>query len=172
MRKFRMLAGCECSGEVRNAFAARGWEAWSADIEPSETPVMTFVAAENRWVNVPDQPEAGTRVRHYQGDVRDLFKITHPVNRVRGYEILHRHAGTIGGPEQNLWDLFIGFPPCTHLSLAGAVWWKQKRVTRVGPGGEYPLPSVQDEAADFFMEMTRAPAPHSRSTAQLPARDR
>lgn len=34
----RMLAACESSGRVRDAFAARGWDAWSCDIEPSETP--------------------------------------------------------------------------------------------------------------------------------------
>jgi hypothetical protein len=33
-----MLAACESSGRVRDAFAARGWDAWSCDLEPSETP--------------------------------------------------------------------------------------------------------------------------------------
>lgn len=33
-----MLAACEQSGRVRDAFAARGWDAWSCDILPSETP--------------------------------------------------------------------------------------------------------------------------------------
>jgi site-specific DNA-cytosine methylase len=34
----RMLAACESSGRVRDAFAARGWDAWSCDLDPSETP--------------------------------------------------------------------------------------------------------------------------------------
>lgn len=34
----KMLAACESSGRVRDAFAARGWDAWSCDLEPSETP--------------------------------------------------------------------------------------------------------------------------------------
>lgn len=35
----RVLVGCEYSGRVRDAFAARGHDAWSCDIEePSETP--------------------------------------------------------------------------------------------------------------------------------------
>ena len=34
----RMLAACESSGRVRDAFAARGWDAWSCDLEPSESP--------------------------------------------------------------------------------------------------------------------------------------
>lgn len=149
----RALVGCEMSGEVRDALAAAGYwdEVWSADILPTERPVMTFVAAENRWEHTPSRPENGSRVRHYQGDVRDLFEITHPVNRMRGYEILHRHMGNIGGPEQRLWDLFIGHPPCDHLSQAGAVWWRSKDATRGGDGR-------MQEGAAFFMEMVNAPA--------------
>lgn len=41
---------CEYSGRVRDAFAARGWEAWSADLLPAERPG-----------------------NHHQGDVRELF---------------------------------------------------------------------------------------------------
>jgi hypothetical protein len=33
----RILIGCETSGVVRNAFAALGHDAWSCDLEPSET---------------------------------------------------------------------------------------------------------------------------------------
>lgn len=34
----RVLVGCEFSGVVRDAFAARGHDAWSCDLLPSETP--------------------------------------------------------------------------------------------------------------------------------------
>lgn len=34
----RMLVACEFSGTVRDAFTARGWDAWSCDLLPSETP--------------------------------------------------------------------------------------------------------------------------------------
>lgn len=34
----RFLAACESSGRVRDAFAARGWNAWSCDLLPSDTP--------------------------------------------------------------------------------------------------------------------------------------
>lgn len=34
----RILVGCEFSGTIRNAFAAKGFDAWSCDLEPSETP--------------------------------------------------------------------------------------------------------------------------------------
>lgn len=32
----RVLVACECSGRVRDAFRAKGHDAWSCDIEPSE----------------------------------------------------------------------------------------------------------------------------------------
>jgi hypothetical protein len=47
----RVLVACEYSGIVRDAFAARGWEAWSCDLLASERP-SPF---------------------HYQGDVNDLL---------------------------------------------------------------------------------------------------
>ena len=38
VKPLRVLVACECSGVVRNAFAALGHDAWSCDIVPSETP--------------------------------------------------------------------------------------------------------------------------------------
>ena len=46
----RILVACEYSGRVRDEFAARGWDAWSCDFEPSDT-----------------------EGQHYRGDVRDLL---------------------------------------------------------------------------------------------------
>ena len=46
----RVLVACEFSGVVRDAFAARGWDAWSCDLLASEKPG-----------------------NHYQGDVRDML---------------------------------------------------------------------------------------------------
>jgi len=34
----RILVACEFSGTVRDAFKARGWDAWSCDLLPTETP--------------------------------------------------------------------------------------------------------------------------------------
>ena len=48
----RVLVGCEESGVVRRAFAARGHDAWSCDLIPSRD-------------NSPN---------HIIGDVRDLLK--------------------------------------------------------------------------------------------------
>ena len=46
----RVLVACEFSGRVRDAFQAAGWDAWSADLLPSEGPG-----------------------NHYQGDVRETL---------------------------------------------------------------------------------------------------
>ena len=39
----RVLVACEFSGIVRDAFAAKGHESWSCDLEPSETPGNHFI---------------------------------------------------------------------------------------------------------------------------------
>ena len=57
----KVLVACEFSGTVREAFAAKGHDAWSCDIEPTDIPG-----------------------KHYQGDVKDILKegwdmmIAHP----------------------------------------------------------------------------------------------
>lgn len=57
----KILVACEFSGTVREAFAAKGHDAWSCDIEPTD---------------IPGQ--------HYQGDVNDILNegwdmmIAHP----------------------------------------------------------------------------------------------
>lgn len=39
----KVLVACEFSGSVRDAFAARGHDAWSCDLVPSETPGQHYV---------------------------------------------------------------------------------------------------------------------------------
>lgn len=75
----KVLVACEYSGTVRDAFLAKGHEAMSCDLLPTESPGP-----------------------HYQGDVRD---------------VLDRD-----------WDLMIAHPPCTHLAVSGARWFKDKQV--------------------------------------------
>ena len=55
---------------------------------------------------------------HYQGDVRDIL--------------------------DDRWDLMIAHPPCTHLAVSGARWWKDKLVE-------------QAEALDFVRLLLDAP---------------
>lgn len=42
------------------------------------------------------------------------------------------------------WDLMIAHPPCTHLSVSGARWFKNKKLE-------------QKEAVSFFMRLINAP---------------
>jgi hypothetical protein len=59
---------------------------------------------------------------HYQGDVRDVI-----------------HAQ---------WDLMIAHPPCTHLAVSGAAWFKNKKAD-----------GRQAAAISFFMELVKADIP-------------
>lgn len=93
----RVLIACEYSGTVRDAFIARGHDAISCDLLPSETPGP-----------------------HYQGDVRDILG--------------------------DGWDMLIAHPPCTHLAVSGARWFKDKA-------------QEQTEALDFVRLLLAAPIP-------------
>jgi len=93
----RILIACEYSGTVRDAFRARGHDAMSCDLLPTERPGP-----------------------HYRGDVFDI----------------------IGDG----WDMMIAHPPCTHLAVSGARWWKDKR-------------EQQAEALGFVRALMAAPIP-------------
>ena len=91
----RILVACEYSGVVRDAFLARGHDAVSCDLLPTDAPGP-----------------------HYQGDVRDMLN--------------------------DGWDLMVAHPPCTHLAVSGARWFKEKR-------------QEQAEALDFVRLLLDAP---------------
>jgi len=97
--KPRVLVACEYSATVRDAFRARGFDAWSCDLLPTE--------GDPRW--------------HIQGDV-----------------LPHLGDG---------WDLLVAHPPCTHLAVSGARWFKTKQ-------------KEQAEALDFVRALLNAPIPH------------
>jgi site-specific DNA-cytosine methylase len=44
------------------------------------------------------------------------------------------------------WDMMIAFPPCTHLAVSGARWFKEKQKD-----------GRQQDAIDFFMKLINAP---------------
>lgn len=89
------MVACEFSGRVRDAFAARGHDAMSCDLLPSEA-----------------------LGQHYQGDVFDL--------------------------DLSSFDLMICHPPCTHLAVSGARWFKDKL-------------TEQAEALNFVRRLLDAP---------------
>ncbi len=59
----RILVGCETSGVVRRAFAARGHDAWSVDLLPSEDGSNHHITGD---------------VRDHLGDGWDLLAVMHP----------------------------------------------------------------------------------------------
>lgn len=59
---------------------------------------------------------------HYKGDIKDILTTQH-------------------------WDLMIGHPPCTHLAVSGARWFKDKLVE-------------QEEALEFVRLLMNAPIEH------------
>jgi hypothetical protein len=48
--------------------------------------------------------------------------------------------------DRRAWDLMIAFPPCTHLAVSGARWFKDKR-------------TEQENALDFVRVLMDAPIP-------------
>ena len=64
-------------------------------------------------------PEDGDNAHHFTGDVRKIIK-------------------------PKLWDMMIAFPPCTHLAVSGARWFKDKQ-------------KEQQEALDFIRLLLDAP---------------
>jgi len=91
----RVLVACEFSGIVRDAFAARGHDAWSCDYLPSERDGQ-----------------------HIQCDVLNVVR--------------------------DGWDMLIAHPPCTHLAVSGARWFKDKA-------------KEQSQALDFVRRLLNAP---------------
>lgn len=82
----RVLTVCEKSARVRDAFRARGHEAYSVDIEPTD------------------------------GDPEFHFQMT-----------FQAFTSSMESLRMKPLDLVIAFPPCTHLSKAGARYWPQKQ---------------------------------------------
>lgn len=97
----RILVACEYSATVRDAFRARGFDAWSCDLLPTE--------GDPRW--------------HIQGDAIEVARKE---------------------PRWGQWDMMIAHPPCTHLAVSGARWFKDKQ-------------TEQKEALGFVADLFSAP---------------
>lgn len=82
------------------------------------------------------EPSGGHPEWHIQQDVLPLLNGNKPFITCDGE--LHSIIGR--------WDLIIAHPPCTHLAVSGARWFKE---------GKKPL-WLQDEAAEFFMMFVNA----------------
>lgn len=82
------------------------------------------------------EPSGGHPECHILGDVLPIINGDCTFTTMDGQE--HRIDGE--------WDLIIAHPPCTHLAVSGARWFKE---------GRKPM-YLQDEAAEFFMKFINA----------------
>ena len=90
----------------------------------------------------------------YSGVVRDAFQEINKEDTVISCDILPSSSlrGThlqcdIRTILNDGWDLMIAHPPCTHLAVSGARWFKDKR-------------EEQEEALDFVRLLLDAPIKH------------
>lgn len=59
----------------------------------------------------------------------------------------HIRADALATAYTLTWDLMISHPPCTHLAVSGARWFKDKRLE-------------QEQALEFVRKLLDAPIPH------------
>ncbi len=127
----RVLIACEFSGTVRDAFRAHGHDAWSCDLLPGEGRTL----GDEYPTLYPEGHQLRGHRFHYQCDVFELL----PGGRLYQTMALENQAVQ--------WDLMIAHPPCTHLAVSGARWFKEKAVEQV-------------EALAFVQALMDAPIPH------------
>tara|TARA_S200000501_G_scaffold343841_1_gene355095 strand:+ start:43 stop:633 length:591 start_codon:yes stop_codon:yes gene_type:complete len=97
----KLLVACEFSGTVREAFAKKGWDAWSCDLLPTDIPSD----------------------KHIQGDCLEAIA-------------------------SQKWDLIIGHPPCTFLTVSNSKNWKKLQAN-----------GKQQAAIDFVLAIWDADCP-------------
>ena len=117
----RVLIACEETQVVCNAFRAKGHEAYSCDIVPTRG----------------EHPEW-----HYQIDVLDLIRDPDAIPCIFPKDSMQRIDINCH------WDLIIAFPPCTHLAVSGARWFKEKQTD-----------GRQHRAINLFMMLATTPVP-------------
>lgn len=128
--KLQVLVACEYSGRVREAFAKRGWEAWSCDLLESET-----------------------EGNHYQGPVEDLIcenwnlMICHPPCTHLAVSGARHFAEKIASGEQQQALDFVKMlldAPIEHIALENPV---SIISTRIRKASQYvqPWPNCHGE---------------------------
>jgi hypothetical protein len=125
-----VLVACEFSGVVRDAFRARGHNAWSCDLLP------------------PEIPKSGLgHIYHLQGDVLRVLDGRIPSDMVR--DSAYRNTPLI-----IKWDLMIAHPECTFLCNSGVRWlhWP------TGVKSRQRRQDMRD-AAHFFIRLQRCSIP-------------
>lgn len=100
----RILIACECSGIVRRAFAARGHDVISVDLQPADDGAT--------WMM---DPLAGIG-RHFTGDIREFLELWRKT----------RHTMALEGQGIPGFDLAIAHPVCKRLTNSGVRWLAER----------------------------------------------
>jgi hypothetical protein len=137
----RVLVACEFSGTVRDAFAARGHDAWSCDLLPSESkgnhiqgsvldvsvvkrgwdlmiahPDCTFLTVSGaRWMREEYREEAQLMALHF---VKSLWKF--PIERIAIENPIGKLSSLWRGPDQIIEPFHFGDP----FKKATCLWLK------------------------------------------------
>lgn len=123
INNMNVLIACEESQRVCMAFRERGHKAFSCDVQ---------------------EPSGGHPEWHILGDALEILD-PDTENGCIVFDTMNGQSHMV-----HKWDLIVAHPPCTHLAVSGARWFKE---------GRKPL-YLQDEAADFFMKFINANCEH------------
>lgn len=85
------------------------------------------------------------------------------------FEVIENRGGTLQNGKQAFiegkWDMMIGHPPCTYLSVSGARWYyhpddKHLPLIARRPHPKFPDRAIcREEAVEFFMKLAKVPIP-------------
>lgn len=127
----RVLVACEYSGTVRDAFIAKGHDAMSCDLLPTDSPGPHYqgdvVDILDGWLPVQFtaecDPEGHGECLSWCIDPDECFCVGPTQDDV---EYIERNGVLFGRPIHHpYWDLMIAHPPCTYLSSSGLHWNKR-----------------------------------------------
>jgi hypothetical protein len=125
MKKLRVIIACEESQTVCKAFRKLGHEAYSCDLLPCS-------GGHPEW--------------HIQGDI---FTVLNPYNF-----FFNTQNGDLIETTYKKWDLMIGHPECTRLTVTANKWYKPEYADR--------FPTIhqdREEAVKFFMRLIEVDIP-------------
>ena len=120
----RVLIACEYSGTVRDAFTARGWDAWSCDLLPTEAPGQHIVGD----------------ARELLGDDWDLLIAHPPCTRLCNSGVRWLHERDLWDDMREAADLFNAFlnAPVPHVAVENPVMHGHARKI-VGRGPDFTI---------------------------------
>lgn len=133
-KKLRVLVACEYSGKVRDAFTALGHEAMSCDLLPTDSPGLHYqgdvLDVLDGWMPVQyttdclADTDCDTVCSTTAMQVEDCYCVGPTQDEVEYKEVNGQLFGRL--VDRPHWDIMIAHPPCTHLAVSGAKWFKDK----------------------------------------------